>query len=79
MNNKPTTYKVRFPFSSPLPKVTLIKYNNQVICSGPIGKFYINSNLISLYTYMQYQYDTYKHVKQVILLFENKNEMNYLF
>lgn len=37
INNKPTTYKVRFPLSSPLPKVTLIKYNNQVICSGPIG------------------------------------------
>lgn len=37
LNGLPLVYNVRFPLSSPLPKVTAIYLNNQVLCSGPKG------------------------------------------
>lgn len=33
----PVMYKVRFPIQNPVPKLTAIYYNDQLLCSGPKG------------------------------------------
>lgn len=37
--NQNVRYRVRFPLQNPLPKLTQISINGQVLCSGPPGMF----------------------------------------
>lgn len=37
-NGLPILYRVRFPVQNPIPKLTEIYYNNQLLCRGPKGK-----------------------------------------
>ena len=34
---RPIKYKIRFPVQSPLPKLTQILYNNDIVCTGSPG------------------------------------------
>lgn len=36
-NGLPILYRVRFPLQNPIPKLTAIYYNDQLICTGPRG------------------------------------------
>lgn len=36
-NGQPILYRVRFPIQNPVPKLTAILYNDQLICTGPKG------------------------------------------
>ncbi|KAG5681576.1 hypothetical protein PVAND_010995 [Polypedilum vanderplanki] len=40
-NGQPILYRIRFPIQNPIPKLTAVHYNNQLICTGPhdVGEF----------------------------------------
>ena len=37
-NGRPILYRIMFPIQNPLPKLTAIYNNDQLICSGSVGK-----------------------------------------
>lgn len=44
LNERPIRYKVYFPLAHPLPIVTTITLNDQLICSGPTGNRTLMTN-----------------------------------
>lgn len=42
INGRPIRYIVRFPLPEPIPKLTSLVYNKQVLCTGPPGKSMLN-------------------------------------
>ena len=51
VNGFPILYRVRFPLQNPIPKLTAIYYNDQLICSGPRGLMSIEIFINKLTTF----------------------------